>query len=172
VQTVPAGLDIPIHFTPDPASDIAFSLLFAPEPTPTPTATATPTPTRTPIVLVPVVPILPVATTIVPIDDVPPPKPHILSPDGEVVGCLEDIVLRWTEVTDSSGIDIYEVVLKVNTGGINFSTVGTWQVESFTALDVSQQTDCGGTFGWYVRARDNSGNWGQADYAMFGIDLP
>lgn len=164
-STIPAGLDIPIHFTPDPESEIVFSLLFNRLATPTPTATATLRP--------PVVPpqVLPVVTTIAPIDDVPPPKPQIISPDGEIVGCLDDIVLRWGEVTDSSGIDYYEVVLKVQAGG-NFNTVGTWQVESFTALDVSDNTDCGGTFGWLVRARDNAGNWSQNDGAFFGIDLP
>jgi hypothetical protein len=166
VDTIPAGIDIPIHFTADPGSEISFSILFSPEPAPTPRPTATlPPPATRP-------PVLPVATTIVPVDDVPPPKPQIVSPDGEIVGCLDDIVLRWNAVTDPSGIDYYEVVLRVDTGGANFVTVGTWQVESFTALDVSDNTDCGGTYGWLVRARDNAGNWSSNDAALFGIDLP
>lgn len=172
VETIPAGLDIPIHFTPDPASEIGLSILLAPEPTPVPTATATPTRTPTPLAIVTKPPVLPAATTIAPIDDVPPPKPQILSPDGAVLGCLDNIVLRWSEVDDSSGIDYYEVVLKVDTGGANFVTVATWQSEAFTAINVNDQTDCGNAYGWTVRARDNAGNWGQADAALFGIDLP
>jgi hypothetical protein len=83
-----------------------------------------------------------------------------------------DAVLPWNPVTDSSGIDFYEVTLLVNVGGSDLNVVATWQVESFNALNVSDQTDCGRTFGWQVRARDNTGHWGQRDSAVFGIDLP
>jgi hypothetical protein len=163
--TIPAGLDLPIHFTPDPAEDIVFTLLFTQPPTPKPNPTAT-------LAFATTIPVFPVVTAIPPVDDVPPPKPQIISPDGEVVACLEDVVLRWGEVSDPSGIEYYEIVLRVNTGGADFTTVATWQVESFTALDVSDQTDCGSTYGWLVRARDNAGNWSANDGAFFGIDLP
>jgi hypothetical protein len=163
--TFPVAIDLPIHVSPriEPAVFSVFMSPMAtptPTPSPTPTVTLTPTVTRTP---------LPTKTPIP--DHDPPPKAFIISPKSELVGCLTDIVLRWSEVEDPSGIDYYEVTLRVDTGGANFVSVGTWNV-SGTSLNVNAQTDCGSTYGWYVRARDKAGNWGAFDYALFGIDLP
>jgi hypothetical protein len=175
VQTVPAGLDIPIHFTPDPASDIAFSLLFAPEPTPTPTASATPTPTRTPISVVTIIPVQPAVTTIAPPDNQAPPAPAIIGPKGGVLlDCLGSIVLDWKSVSDPSGIDVYQVRLDISyDNGATWSGVGSFELDSLTSLGVEDQTDCGNLYRWRVRARDNAGNTGPySPFATFGIALP
>ncbi|MCJ7514013.1 MAG: Ig-like domain-containing protein [Anaerolineales bacterium] len=160
VGTSPTGIALPIYVRPslEPGS---LTVFLAPEATPTPTVTPTPTATRTP---------MPTDTPLP--DDDPPPKPGGLSPKEEIVGCLSDIVLDWNEPDDPSGIDRYEVELFVShDSGASWSSVGTWQVES-TSLDVSGETDCGGFYSWSVNARDNAGNWGQKNYAQFGIDLP
>lgn len=161
VGTFPPGIDLPIRVSPrlEPA---IFTVLLAPEATPTPTFTPTPTVTRTPV---------PTNTPLP--DDNPPPKPGILSPKGETLGCLDDIVLRWKEPDDASGIDRYGVELFVSyDSGASWSSAATWQVESSTNLDVSDQTDCGGFYSWSVNARDNASNWGEKNYAQFAIDLP
>lgn len=166
VGTFPQEIDLPIHISPalEPA---IFSVFLVPLATPTPTATLTPTatptrlPTRTPTPLPP--------------DDQAPPVPTIISPKGGVLlGCLDSMVLRWNEVSDASGIDVYQVQLSISyNNGASWSGVGTWELDSQTSVGVEDQTDCGNLYRWRVRARDNAGNWGAySQYATFGIALP
>lgn len=162
----PPEIGLPIHIRPLLEPQV-FSVFLAPEATPTPTLTPTRTVTPTPTVTRTPSP----TDTPLPDND-PPPKPGGLSPKGEMVGCLTDIILDWKEVDDASGIDRYGVELFVSyDSGASWSSSGTWEVES-TSLDVSGETDCGGFYSWSVNARDNAGNWGQKNYAQFGIDLP
>jgi hypothetical protein len=169
VGTFPADIDLPIHVSPalDP---VIFSVFLAPVATPTPTPTATraivtvgPTPkppaTSTPTKSAP--------------DTQPPPIPTIISPSGgQILGCLDDIVLRWNAVTDASGIDVYQVELYVshNNGG-SWSGAGSWSLDQFTNLDVSSQTECGLLYLWKVRARDNADNAGGWGMTTFGIGI-
>ncbi|HET7009176.1 MAG TPA: carboxypeptidase-like regulatory domain-containing protein [Anaerolineales bacterium] len=167
VETIPSDLDIPIHFTSDPASEISLSILFSPEPTPTPTKTATPTitPTRKPTV----------TPTPAPMDTQAPPAPAVAGPKGGLLlECLEAIVLDWKEVSDPSGIDLYQVRLSISyDNGDTWSELDTFEVDSGTSVNVSGQTDCGSLYRWRVRARDHAGNWGPySPYATFGIALP
>ncbi len=135
VGTVPVDIDLPIHLSPtlDP---ISFSVFMTPLATPTPTWTPTPTvtptrpPTKTP--------------TPAPPDHQAPPAPTIIGPQGGVLlGCLDDIVLRWNEVSDSSGIDTYDVALAISyNNGASWSGIGDFELE-FTSLQINAQTDCG-----------------------------
>jgi hypothetical protein len=171
--TFPAGLDFPIHFSPNPQAPIAFTVYLSQEatPTPEPTATRTPPPfipTVPPVIATPKIPTLPAP------DTQDPPIPTIISPkDNVMLGCLEDIVLRWKPVSDASGIDVYEVELYVShDNGGSWQGAGSWSLDQFTNLDVSGQTDCGLAYLWKVRARDNAGNaggWGMTTFAI-GID--
>jgi hypothetical protein len=171
--TFPAGLDFPIHFSPNPQAPIAFTVYLSQEatPTPEPTATRTPPPfipTVPPVIATPKIPTLPAP------DTQDPPIPTIISPkDNVMLSCLEDIVLRWKPVSDASGIDVYEVELYVShDNGGSWQGAGSWSLDQFTNLDVSGQTDCGLAYLWKVRARDNAGNtggWGMTTFAI-GID--
>jgi hypothetical protein len=172
--TFPAGLDPRIRVDTLASHETWFSVFMTPDATPTPTAT----PTRTPLPFIPTVPPVIVATkipTALPPDTQAPPAPTIISPQGGVLlGCLDSIVLRWNEVSDSSGIDIYQVRLNISyDNGATWSGVGTWELDSLTAVGVEDQTDCGNLYRWRVRARDNAGNMGPySPFATFGIALP
>lgn len=172
----PVGLELPIHFSPDPEEPIAFSVFLSPDATPTPTVTPTPTPTAMrPIVTVGPPP-KPQATStpVKPAPDTqPPPIPTIIGPSGsQILGCLDSIVLRWKAVTDASGIDVYQVQLyESHDNGSTWDGAGSWNLDQFTQLDVSSQTDCGLLYQWKVRARDNAGNAGGWGIAVFGIGI-
>lgn len=172
----PVGLELPIHFSPDPEAPIAFSVFLSPDATPTPTVTPTPTPTATrPIVTVGPPP-KPQATStpVKPAPDTqPPPIPTIIGPSGsQILGCLDSIVLRWKAVTDASGIDVYQVQLyESHDNGNTWDGAGSWNLDQFTQLDVSSQTDCGLLYQWKVRARDNAGNASGWGIAVFGIGI-
>jgi hypothetical protein len=171
VGTFPAGLDFPIHFAPDPEAPIAFSVFLSPDATPTPTVT----PTRTPPPVIVTPPVIPIATKVPTLpapDTEDPPIPVIVSPkDGQILGCLENIVLRWKNVDDPSGIDVYQVELYVShDNGGSWDGAGSWSMDT-TALNVNQQTDCGLRYAWKVRARDNAGNIGGWAITTFAIGI-
>jgi len=175
--TFPAGLDFPIHFSPDPEAPIAFTVYLSQEATPTPTASPTATPTATRIALVTTAPpVLPPETKIPTLpapDNQPPPAPAIISPkDSVVLGCLTDIVLLWHAVEDASGIDTYDVALAISyNNGASWSGVGDFALE-FTTIQINDQTDCGNLYRWRVRARDNAGNTGPwSAWERFGIGI-
>jgi len=177
--TFPAGLDLPIHIHTMSFHETWFSVFMTPDTTPTPSPTPTPTQTPTPTrMIVTVGPSPKPGATPTPTKPAPdtqdPPIPTIISPkDGVMLGCLDSIVLRWNPVTDASGIDVYQVQLSVShNNGASWSGVGSWDLDQFTQLDVSSQTDCGLLYLWKVRARDNAGNasgWGMTTFAI-GID--
>jgi hypothetical protein len=171
VGTYPAGLDFPIQFSPDPQSPIAFRVFLSPDATPTPTLA----PTRTPPPMIATLPVLPPATNVPTLpapDTQPPPIPTISSPkDGVMLGCLQDVVLRWKAVSDASGIDLYHVELYVShNNGKSWDGAGSWSLET-TSLNVNQQTDCGLMYSWKVQARDNAGNTGGWAITTFAIGI-
>ena len=90
----PAELDRPIHVWSDPELPTSLTIYLSQEATPTPTVT----PTATQIVLTAAPPLQPPATSVPtkPAPDTqPPPIPVILSPrGGEMLGCLDNIILR------------------------------------------------------------------------------
>jgi len=172
--THPAELEWPIQVFSDPELPTSLTIYLSQEATPTPEPTAAPTPLPFVPTLPPVIPPTKVPTLPAP-DTQAPPAPTIISPQGGVLlGCLDSIVLRWNEVSDSSGIDIYQVRLNISyDNGATWSGVGTWELDSLTSVGVEDQTDCGNLYRWRVRARDNAGNLGPySPFATFGIALP
>jgi len=171
--THPAELDRPVHVWSDPELPSSLTIYLSQEATPTPTVTLTAT---RPIVTVgpsPKPAATPTPTKRAP-DTQPPSIPTIISPSGgQMLGCLDSIVLRWNAVSDASGIDVYQVELyDSHDNGGSWDGAGTWSLDQFTQLDVSSQTDCGLLYLWKVRARDNAGNtsgWGMTTFAI-GID--
>jgi hypothetical protein len=170
-STFPAGLDFPIHFSPDPEAPISFTVYLSQAATPTPEPTAT----RAPRPFIPTVPPV-IASPEIPTKPAPdtqrPPMPTIISPNGVMLACLDDVILRWNPVDDASGIDVYQVELYVshNNGG-SWQGAGSWSLDQFTNLGVRDQTDCGLMYMWKVRARDNAGNTGGWRIATFGIGI-
>lgn len=170
--TFPAGLDLRLHIDTSASHETWFSVFMTPDATPTPTVT----PTRTPPPFVPTVPppqATPLIPTLPPADTQPPPIPVIASPkDGQMLGCLDNVVLRWKAVSDASGIDVYQVELYVShDNGGSWDGAGSWSLDT-TSLNVNQNTDCGLLYLWKVRARDRAGNtggWGMTTFAI-GID--
>ena len=170
--THPAELDRPIHVQSDPELPTSLTFYLSQEATPTPEPTAAPTP----LPFIPTVPPVIVATmipTALPPDTQPPPIPTIIGPRGsQILGCLDDIVLRWNAVSDASGIDVYQVELyESHDNGDSWDGAGSWSLDQFTQLDVSSQTDCGLLYQWKVRARDNAGNTSGWGIAVFGVGI-
>jgi hypothetical protein len=165
--TFPTEIDLPVHFTPS-LDPVNFSVFMMPLSTPTPTATrmivTVGPPPKPPATSTPTKPAP---------DTQPPPIPLIIGPSGsQILGCLDSIVLRWKAVTDTSGIDVYQVELYVShDNGGSWDGAGSWGLDNFTQLDVSSQTDCGLLYQWKVRARDNAGNTSGWGIAVFGIGI-
>jgi len=99
-----------------------------------------------------------------PPDVVPPPVPALLEPqNGVEIRCTQGepapVTLRWSPVSDCSGIARYDVELVRREGYDYFPITSTLQVEgiqSQTAIDGA----CGYSYDWRVRAVDRAGNAG------------
>jgi hypothetical protein len=137
-------------------------------PTSTPTSTRTPTPTRTP------------TRTPSPTNTLnsPPPAPEIVYPtDSDTVLCpsgSNQVIMDWLASPDSSGIDYYEVSLAVESQPGSWLLLINHERLSSTQLNVTNEITgrCGGTFQFYVRARDLGGALGESSFVEFFVYFP
>jgi hypothetical protein len=147
---------------PSPTSPPTVTFVDTPTPTNVPTAT-NPPPRPTDTATSPPPP---------PQDTTPPPTPSPAVPaDGLVVSCRLNQTLAWLPVQDNSGGSVsYYVVLQREITAGNWQNVNSW--ESVSGKQVDASVDCGGTYRWRVRARDNAGNFsGWSAYSTFAVDL-
>jgi hypothetical protein len=117
--------------------------------------TPTPTPTSTPDV-----------------DTTPPAAPGSLHPNGSSLGCVANVNISWSAVSDPSGIDEYQVDAFRHPGDNNWSVApgSVWMGISGTGM--SMPVECGWTYQWRVRAIDGAGNTGPFSYwATFVVPL-
>ncbi len=106
-----------------------------------------------------------------PPDTTPPPAPAVLSPSGgQVLTCLSVLTLKWSAVSDPSGIQGYLVKLEYQESAGVWKVVGGWGPLTENQLEVD--VDCGVIYRWTVRARDGAGNYGAwAPWAQFSLSL-
>ncbi|MBN2386674.1 MAG: hypothetical protein JXB85_06600 [Anaerolineales bacterium] len=94
-----------------------------------------------------------------PADTTPPPAPAPASPSGDL-GCVAQVTLTWSPVTDPSGISQYQVVLEAHSGDQQWQPVGT--LTGLTGTSTSVNVQCGWYYRWSVLAIDGAGNAGPA----------
>jgi hypothetical protein len=107
-------------------------------------------------------------------DIVRPPVPVVVGPDYDSsfinggatwyeIQCTsnnEVVVLDWNSVSDPSSISGYYVQLWRYYESINdWVLYQNWNSVGNTQLNVNNETDCGETYTWRVRARDGAGNF-------------
>jgi hypothetical protein len=140
-----------------------------------PTSTAVP-PTSTPVppTDTPIPPTnTPAPPTATP-DNFGPPKPVVIEPKGnDYVDCPGEVLLRWQEPYDPSGIANYRVELFISPDmGASWNSVETWDPYGATELDVRDEVDCGNWYAWKIQARDGAGNLGSFELVQFRTRLP
>lgn len=110
--------------------------------------TDTPTPTNTP-------------TITIAVDTAPPPAPNQLKPlNGQNMGCVGSLMLRWDAVSDSSGIAQYQVELQRHSGDNNWQAAPGSVFTGIGGTEKEISVECGWEYRWRVRAVDGSGNTG------------
>jgi len=100
----------------------------------------------------------------VPVINLPPPAPEIVSPQHlDSVNCFSgSIFLIWQKPEDSDGIAGYEVELYESTNS-QWSMIGAFSVgSSISEFDITKEvnTYCGHWLSWRVRAKDGLDAWG------------
>jgi hypothetical protein len=117
--------------------------------------TPTPTPTPTPDV-----------------DNTPPTAPLNLSPNGGSLGCVANVNLSWSSVSDPSGIAEYQVDAFRHAGDNNWSVAPGSVWTGISGTGMSMPVQCGWTYRWRVRAIDGVGNAGPfSGWATFVVPL-
>ncbi len=102
-------------------------------------------------------------------DTTPPAAPSPLKPQGSL-SCVKDVMLRWSAVSDKSGIAGYYVKLEREIKKNQWQTVRGWWPVTGEALKVD--VDCGIHYRWAVRAQDSAGNTGNwSAWSEFSIAL-
>jgi hypothetical protein len=160
----------PIPPTPAPTS--------VPTPVPTPVPTSVPTPVPTPVPTLTPTPPPTLTPTHTPVPDTTaPPAPLPLKPiDGHLFDmCYPDIMLRWGEVDDKSGIAEYRVQVESRPGAKDDwePLAGSpWKGLSKTELLLDIE-NCSWLYRWRVRAVDKAGNAGPfSDWFEFTFLIP
>jgi hypothetical protein len=82
--------------------------------------------------------------------------------------------MDWLASPDSSGIDYYEVSLAVESQPGSWLLLINHERLSSTQLNVTNEITgrCGGTFQFYVRARDLGGALGESSFVEFFVYFP
>jgi len=88
-------------------------------------------------------------------DTTPPSVPSLLSPSNGNEDDDRTVYLDWSNASDSSGIDYYQVIVDNNS---NFSSPEFSATPSSSNDTTSSLAD--GKYYWKVRAKDNAGIWG------------
>ncbi|MBN1220733.1 MAG: PT domain-containing protein [Anaerolineae bacterium] len=92
----------------------------------------------------------------IPVDTTPPPVPTPLKPQGNLPDCFADVMLRWSAVSDESGIAGYYIKREMKVKQ-DWQTAGGWGPVSGEEYKV--EVECGPYYRWRVRAQDGAGNY-------------
>jgi hypothetical protein len=105
-----------------------------------------------------------------PQDTTPPPVPSPLKPSGNLPSCFKDVILRWSAVSDESGIAGYYIKREIEVKKGQWQTAGGWEV---SGEELQMDVDCGVHYRWAVRAQDGAGNYSDwSPWLKFSIPLP
>jgi hypothetical protein len=106
-------------------------------------------------------------------DTTPPPAPLQLKPtDGQDMGCLSYVILRWQAPSDASGISRYRVQVERHAGDSNWQSAPGSPFTGLTDTNLNISVECGWTYRWRVRAIDGEGNVGDwSGWFFFNVPL-
>jgi hypothetical protein len=90
-------------------------------------------------------------------DTAGPPAPSLVSPTGNAEQGCGAVNLRWSAVSDPSGIATYYVKVEKVTGT---SKSGAWTTNDTELTIPAAWLECGQGYQWAVRAEDGAGNLG------------
>jgi hypothetical protein len=129
---------------------------------------APPTPTFTPTPVTPSVTPTNTPTPTIPPDTTPPLPPTLLKPvNGTAFTCIAGLALRWSAVSDPSGIAEYRVQVERHSGDNNWQPMdgSPWTGLTATELELTinnypPSIACGWHYRWRVQAVDGAGNVG------------
>lgn len=94
-------------------------------------------------------------------DTTPPSAPTPLKPLNEAdLGCTSNAMLRWTGVTDESGIAQYQVEFQHHPGDNNWEHTSGSPTQGISEENLEVNLECGFYYRWRVRAVDGNGNVG------------
>ena len=98
-----------------------------------------------------------------------PPAPSLVSPTGDAEQSCGAVTLRWSGVTDPSGIKTYYVKVEKVTG--TFKS-GAWTTTNTQFTIPAVWLECGQGYEWAVRAEDGAGNLGPwSSWGSFSVTL-
>ena len=98
-----------------------------------------------------------------------PPAPSLISPTGNAEQACGAVTLRWSGVTDPSGIKTYYV--KVEKVTETFKS-GAWTTANTQFTIPAVWLECGQAYEWAVRAEDGAGNLGPwSSWGSFSVTL-
>ena len=98
-----------------------------------------------------------------------PPAPSLISPTGNADQACGAVTLRWSGVTDPSGIKTYYV--KVEKVTETFKS-GAWTTANTQFTIPAVWLECGQAYEWAVRAEDGAGNLGPwSSWGSFSVTL-
>jgi hypothetical protein len=104
-----------------------------------------------------------------PPDTTPPPVPSPIKPSGNLPSCFKDVILRWSAVSDESGIAGYYIKREIEVKKGQWQTAGGWEV---SGEELQVDVDCGVHYRWMVRAQDGAGNYSDwSSWLEFAIPM-
>ena len=111
--------------------------------------------------------------TPVPVDNTAPPAPNQLKPvNGQDMGCISSVMMRWEAVSDPSGIAQYQVEVQRHPGDNNWSSAPGSPFNGIGGTEKEMSVECGWEYRWRVRAIDGAGNTGNwSGWFTFNIPL-
>ena len=100
-----------------------------------------------------------------------PPEPTIYKPvNGEEFACLSYLMLRWSEVSDPSGISEYQIQLERHPGDNNWQPWEGGMLTGISGLERELYVECGWIYRYRVRGVDGNGNIGDwSDWSYFTV---
>lgn len=103
-----------------------------------------------------------VCHTITPVPDTTPPNPPtLLKPlNGDTLACVAEAILRWDDVSDTSGIEEYRLEVQRHPGDNDWKPVSGSPFIVHNDTNLTLSTECAYTYRWRVRALDKAGNLG------------
>lgn len=104
-------------------------------------------------------------------DTTAPSEPTIQKPvNGQQFACLSYLMLRWTEVSDPSGIDEYRIQIQRHPGDNNWQPWEGGTITGISGLEYELFVECGWIYRFRVRGIDGNGNIGDwSDWSYFTV---
>lgn len=92
--------------------------------------------------------------------------------EGTTLDCCAALMLRWSPVSDPSGIGEYRVQVERHSGDNNWQPLDDSPWTGLSAPELELEVECGWYYRWRVRAVDGVGNVGSfSGWSEFTVSL-